>query len=541
VNSTRVHEIEAPSAGSHPLKLILIFLTLSLVGAALVMLATNRYGAGLSPDSVNYVAAARSVAIGKGLVMYDGSPFVILAPLYPVLLGSISRVTGLDAVSSAHIVGAVLFAAIVFLTGVLLLEYVTFSPVLAVLGTAAVLAGEPMATVSVMAWTEPLFTVCVLLFLICARLYTGSASTSALAAMTLSAAVVPLVRYVGIIVVPVGVLLILSRQGTPRRTRILHLGGFLIMSTVPWGAWVARNYLLTGTLMGSRHGSTTTLLGNLYLATRTVLSWTVAGSRHGRLGLLRALSTVALVASFIVAIAVLLRRRSTASLRARAVAALRAPNVLLLFAVLYALLIVVSSTTTAFDSIGDRLLSPVYAPVIVLLFALLDRAVRLLCATPFGRYARLGLVVIVAIWLVFRFTAVGTESLRQSRKGAGGYNTVGWRESPTIDFVEHLSGNAEGTIYTNMPEAVYILARRAAELSPQKTYYRSSEVVNNIADLAGSWPERDSGLLVWFKYTVREYLFTPSELQSIADLDTLAVLQDGLVYRVSAEKRERRL
>jgi len=107
---------------------------LSLAAATTVLVSTNRYGAGLSPDSVNYVAAARSFAAGKGLAMYDGSPFVIFAPLYPALLGSISRFTGLDPLSYTHIVNAILFAAIVFLSGVLLSEYVAYSPALAFLG-----------------------------------------------------------------------------------------------------------------------------------------------------------------------------------------------------------------------------------------------------------------------------------------------------------------------------------------------------------------------------------------------------------------------
>lgn len=107
---------------------------LSLAAATTVLVSTNRYGAGLSPDSVNYVAAARSFAAGKGLVMYDGSPFVVFAPLYPALLGSISHVAGLDPLSYTHTVNAVLFAAIVFLSGVLLSEYVAYSPALAFLG-----------------------------------------------------------------------------------------------------------------------------------------------------------------------------------------------------------------------------------------------------------------------------------------------------------------------------------------------------------------------------------------------------------------------
>jgi hypothetical protein len=514
----------------------ILLAVLSLAAAATVLVSTSRYGAGLSPDSVNYVAAARSFAAGKGLAMYNGSPFVIFPPLYPALLGSISHVTGLDPLSFAHIVNAILFAAIVFLSGVLLSEYVAFSPALAFLGGVAVLVRRPLVCVSVMAWTEPFFIVCVLVFLISARSYVKSASRVSLAAMTLCAAVAPLVRYVGVVIIPVGALLMLFRGGMSLRTRVLHLLGFLVVSLAPWGAWVTRNYLLAGTLMGPRHSSATALFGNLKLALVQV-AYEFVGSRHGRLGPVRILTAAALASAAGVACLVFLRRHGILGQQAKDGSRLRSLAPTLLFTVLYVSIIVVSSTTTAYDQIDSRLMSPVYVPLIVLLFALLDRFIDLARTVPLGRHAQTTMLAVVAIWLVSPAAEVCTGSPGRSRKGAGGYNTVAWRESPTMDFVKHLPGGMESTIYTNASDAIYILAHRAAKTSPSKTHYRSSEVANNITDLAQSWPEGDKGLLVWFEHKGRTYLYTPTELSSIADLDTLAGFEDGVVYRVSAKEQ----
>jgi hypothetical protein len=181
-------------------------------------------------------------------------------------------------------------------------------------------------------------------------------------------------------------------------------------------------------------------------------------------------------------------------------------------------------------------MSPVYVPLVVLLFAVLDRFTRMARATRAGRPAKAAMLAVVAIWLLSPTADACAKSLGRSRRGAGGYNTAAWRESSTIDFVERLPYGAEGTIYTNAPEAVYILAGRPAELSPRRTYYRSSQTVNNIADLAGSWPQRGNCLLVWFERVGRSYLFTPFELESVVNLDTLAALEDGVVYRVSARQ-----
>jgi hypothetical protein len=511
----------------------MLFSVLSLAAATIVLVATRRYGAGLSPDSVNYVAAARSLAAGKSLVMYDGSPFVIYAPIYSLVLGLISRATGLDPLSFAQVVNAVLLAAIVFLSGVLLSEYLSFSPALASLGAVAVLVRQPLVNVAVMAWTEPLFILCALMFFVSARSYGKAPGVVPLVFMAVSAAAAPLIRYVGVVLIPVGVLLILFRGQMPLKTRILHLLSFLVISLVPWGAWVTRNYLLTGTMMGPRHSSTSSLLVNLRLAVLNVLSEFV-GSRHGRFGPFRVLSAAALASTAIAAGFVLLRR---CQLRWRGSVLGCMADPLLLFTILYSMFVIVSSTTTAYDQIDYRLMSPVYVPVTVLLFTLLDRSVGLLGASRFGRLGRATLLAVVTIWLVSPALEVYAGSLSLGRKGAGGYNTVAWRESPTMGFVDGLPAGIESTIYTNASDAIYILEHRAAKSSPAKTHYRSSEVADDINDLAGSWPEEGKAVLVWFEHQRRTYLYTPTELQTIANLDTLAGFEDGVVYRVSARRQ----
>ncbi len=506
---------------------------LSLAAAATVILSTSRYGAGLWPDSVNYVSAARSFAAGKGLIGYDGVPLVRFAPLYPVLLGSISRATGLDPLSYAHVVNAVLLAAIVCLSGFLLSRYVTFSPALAFVGTVAVLIVGPLVDVSVMAGSEPLFILCVLLFFVSARGYTMGASTISLIAVTLSAAAASLIRYVGIVIIPVGVLLILFRRETQLKPRILHLFGFLVTSAGSFGVWVTRNYLLTGTLLGPRHGSASTVIENYHRVLVNVLSWFV-GALDGRLGLIRYVSAVVLASVPIAAVFALLRGRGITGLLARGDAAVRKVGLLLLFIVLYATFLIVSSTTTAYDAINDRLLSPIHAPVIVLLFVILDRSIGLLRAAPVGRYSRIGLLAVVAIWLLSPALTVARSSLDRARRGAGGYSTVTWRESPTIDFVERLAPGERDVIYSDDPWAIRILTHRTASLSPERVFYRSSEAANDISDFVGSWPEGGHGLLVWFGRTGKEWLFTPPDLQTIADFDTLAELDDGTIYSVRA-------
>jgi hypothetical protein len=53
-----------------------VLLILSTLGVVLVLLCTSRYGVGILPDSVDYLAAAQNLVLGEGLRTYDGSPYV---------------------------------------------------------------------------------------------------------------------------------------------------------------------------------------------------------------------------------------------------------------------------------------------------------------------------------------------------------------------------------------------------------------------------------------------------------------------------------
>ncbi len=80
----------------------------ALVGISLVWAATSKYGAGVSSDSIFYLASADSFAQGKGLLDHEGFPYILWPPLYPVLLGGLQWVTGLPALALGRLLNAAL-------------------------------------------------------------------------------------------------------------------------------------------------------------------------------------------------------------------------------------------------------------------------------------------------------------------------------------------------------------------------------------------------------------------------------------------------
>jgi hypothetical protein len=510
-------------------------LAMSIAGAALVMLSTRRYGAGVSPDSVTYVSVARSLVAGRGFVDNNGTPLTAWPPLYPVLLAGVSLITRIDPLVCASVVNAILFAVVIWLSGLLLSAYVTRSPAIAYLGTAAVLVSPTLNDVSVMAWSEPFFIGCVLVFLISVHSYAEGGGTASLVGITLAAAMACLVRYIGVILIPAGILMILLRKRTMFRMRLLHAACVLVVSVVPFTGWALRACRLSGMLLGRHIALKSSAVGDLANTTAgVILQWFLFPWTGRQSELVNAVATAALASAIVASALALVSRRDAIRNGRRWKAALGETTPVLLFIVLYIAFLIASSVLAGITPIEPRLVAPLYVPVALLFFFFLDKAIGPPRAATLYRNARRAVLASVTLWLFVPAVEVGRASLRRNHEGAGWYSTVGWEESPTIDFIAHLDPSARAVLYSNAPEALYVLRNIKARSVPGRRSLQPEEQLEALHRLEGVWPEEDSGLLVWFSGVEwRYYKLTPSELGLAADIDTLAKLGDGIVYKVS--------
>jgi hypothetical protein len=67
-------------------KELLSFGLIALLLNILLFLGVSKEGLGLSIDSINYLSAAKSLAAGKGLILFDGNSLINAVPLYSFLL-----------------------------------------------------------------------------------------------------------------------------------------------------------------------------------------------------------------------------------------------------------------------------------------------------------------------------------------------------------------------------------------------------------------------------------------------------------------------
>ena len=496
---------------------------LALVGAILILLSTSRYGAGLSPDSVGYIAAARNLLAGAGFICYNGSPTVVWPPLYPACLALLSRTFGTDPFFVANVLNALIFGLIVYVGGVLAFKHAASFPSLALVATLAMLFSRPLFVVSVMAWTEPLFILFVLLCLIVSDSYLSKQDTTSLVLLSLSVALASLTRYIGVTLILWGAFIIVGFHRDRLKHRLAHLSLFTLISTLPVAIWLIRNYAISSSLFGPRGPSVFTLSQNLTYLFTTLLSWYIPrriAERH----------SILMIVIAGLCLWVSLRLRSVwQGTKER----LQPISPLLLFTSIYTAFLVISSTTTAYDPIDDRLLSPIYVPLTLIWLVLAQAFVDPYRKGFRTKSVKSFIVICIAIWFVYPMSYIIVNAINLISFGRG-YSGKAWRDSETIRYLlQHRALEAKCALYTNGPDATYIVAHIAAKMSPAKSKYNSPEMVDDVPRLIGSWPEEDNACLIWFDTIDRPYLFTVEELQAIANMDRIARLKDGAIYSIT--------
>ncbi len=519
---------------------------LGILGGLLILLATVRYGIGVSPDSVGYIATARHIAAGKGITSYDGRPLVAYPPLYPVILGILSWTSGLDPSALARGLNALAFAVVVSMSGLLLARHVP--RVWSMAGTISVLLGIPLIYVFLMAWSEPLFILWVLLFFWVAT-SPGREGRNAVA-LAIVVSLATLTRYVGVILVLVGSGVVLWRYMRERRGigRGLLMGTlFAAISLLPLAVWLIRNYHVSGTLFGPRPPSGLTLGQSLLSALSTMVSWylptpamvvrystfvpfDVPQSLVLAYPLLYPWLLVMLVSIVGWALFSALgrgRHREGGEEHVSAIVILGG------FVLLYTAFLVLSAARVAYDQLGHRLLSPAYVPLAFVLVLSLQKGIfRKETSGRFSTRLRSFVVVFFIAWLLYLAGATALM-VRKALVDGLGYNGRLWRSSAVVSYLRQHELSCP--IYTNDPNALYFLTGHVGRMSPRKTFYNSPSVAGDLSALRGNWPPEGKACLVWFNERAWNYLFTVEELSTAVDIRPIASFDDGAIYEVQPE------
>lgn len=501
-----------------------VLLLPSLVGILLVLATTDR-GAGVTPDSVYYLAAARNLLDGRGLSRFADAegryePIVNWPPLYPLVLAAVGA-TGLDVLVAARWLSAALLGGTAFLVG-LMVRRLCGGAWLAIVAALLTAVAIDMVKVHAMAWSEPPCIFFGLLGLLLIDRHIERPRRGLLVAGALSLACAFLARYAGLAYAAAGGLALLTLARKRFAARLADLLVFVVAAGVPMAAALVRNMVEASSATGRAFSlSPASVHERVHDALDTVTIWLFPEVVPWVVRLV----LVGLVVGGGIAWYVRLRRRARAEGRVRPETPVSSlPVVLSMFVVLYLALVFAYAFLIFHLTLLDyRTLSSVFPPVVVLAFWLAGRGVRS------ARRARLagvayGLVcaMLSAVYLARAVLLVG-----DLRRAGLGYGRAEWVRSDVMQHVRELA--ADRPIYSNAPDAVYYFTERGASFVPKRGASAAE------LDALRARLEASHGVVVYFTNAPQSRFMPPDETAERLHLDVLVTTSDGVIYELAHE------
>ena len=489
----------------------LLIVALAALAVAHALARTASHGAAIGNDAANYLSVAESLLAGEGLITHRGLPLLFWPPFFPMLTAFIGFL-GVEPVEAGRLLNAAAFGLLVLTAGLWLRRELA-SRVAAAGGAVAICVALPLNDVAARYMTDALFSFLSLLALASLGSFLGGRDGRLLPAAVL-AGLAALARDAGGPLMVVGTLAPLLRRDMPVSWRLRRAVLFGAVSALPPALALARNWIVSGTWRGERAQLSTgeSLWDSLNQVDAIVTRWLFPANAFDALdGFPWAVVGLAVL---IAAAIVCARRRTTGALLAGFVAA-------------YLAFLVIIASRAIDPGIHDRLLIPVYAPLILAAAFALDRILSMSVGGGAMRAVRWAALAVVAIGFlthtgvsVQRNLAVTARALERGYDGDT-FNAKRWEESAVIRFLRE-RGAGDAFILSNATGALHVHGVSgaggldAAHEHPR----RLREAVANAAD--GSW-------VVWFR---EQYASAGAALRIAPELAPVAEFPDASIYRV---------
>jgi 4-amino-4-deoxy-L-arabinose transferase-like glycosyltransferase len=514
------------SNGRYPMFGWLVVAIMAVLGFVIELALTAPRGPGMSTDSVNYLAAADSLARGDGFLTFTGQPFVSFAPLYPVVLAAPKVVLEADPIATARILSGLASAGTILLTALLFWECMPSSRWWGILAGLSVLLSASFLVLYANALSDPLFIVLVLLFLLAARRYIEHRSKKVLLLLGLLGALAALVRYAGLPLILVGSLIILFAYPATPVKKALAAAIFTVLSAAPLAVWIVRNSLLVGLPFGFRDPSEWAPLDTASDLTIKASRWFLP------FGLPLAFSALLIVV--VLAAALLWPTPSNLIKRARSIMAAQpilAPA--LAFMVLYSLGLLL--TVEAVEHIGiaydDRYYLPLYVPLLLLICLGVRAGVHRRVRPTSAITAETVLLAGFAIWLLY--PAFGGARLVRRALARGWvpfyniYQTPAFLDSDVARWLAEGEASTDEPLFSNQPAAAYLALREPVEPSPINR--NASGISIPLQAYCGLWPPEEGAVLIWYA-PKRDTAFSLEELATLAELQPVQTTEHSGIY-----------
>jgi hypothetical protein len=482
------------------------FMLIGLLGAGWLWFVMSQHGIGISPDSAGYLAVASNLIEGKGFVSYSGEPLIVHPPLYPLAVATLSFLFGLELTTSALVLNLLLIASTAFVSGNLTF-LVTNSFLVSLFVCFSIILGIPIFQVFIYAWSEPTF----IFFLSVAFLYLVKfieyRDKIYLLVSSVFVSLACTTRYAGIFILISFIifLVFIFRKDIVKRRNEIYT--FLFISSFPLYLWGMRNYILSRTFFGRSRNPLHSFSEHSLGFVNAVTSWFIFPVNY-----FQNKTLLFLVAFLLIFILLVIGVKEIANLKVLS---------LVVFIFLYLLLLFIACVSTHQNLIDNRLLSPIFIPLGIVLIDFFYRRICLQLMDKISKRVRPWLVVLGLIaW--FTYPAISTLKFGlEVRKEGLGYQSVHWQTSETLAYIRRAREELHQLpIYTNDPEGLYFLTHiQAGRLSIQ---------------FHPNWPAAGRAYLICFKQGyLGDCLEILDRLRQNPDIRPVAEFSDGTIYLVT--------
>ena len=530
-----------------PDRFTMVLAALAVLGAVLVLSRQVAYGVGLGWDSINYISVARNLLAGEGFVQdtfvetTEGSlDYTMWAPLYPSLLAA-SGFLVFDPWDIAGPLNAVIFGVTVFVAGRWLRRRIQSRP-LVLLACLAVMLAIPLTRAASYAMSETPFILFTTLSLIWIDKFVLDGKRTDLVWAGVFTALACLTRYLGVTVLVVAMPLLLFRPGVALLDRVKHCAAYALISLIPIGLWMLRNTLLSGAPTGPKPPSNDTLpeilSATLADLSRWALFWLPSDAVR--------IAASALAAMVLLALAVAIWR---VFFRWRQGGASQQWSSFCLFggfALVYLAVLLVAQTVTFGEPAGGRYLYPMYIPLLFAGVFALDKfmiserikalrgnALDLPIVRTFLRGRKpvslLTAVIVVAasLWLLGHAPRHARDIWLANGDLGQGFASSKWVDSEVLRYMRDTSIESPRVV-SSVPIAILYTA------DVREYVYLSQELEAARRKIASA---SDGDHVVWFRSHTVGYLYGDGDLRALPELEVVADLPDGVIFRVVEEAR----
>ncbi|HVS96696.1 MAG TPA: hypothetical protein VHE54_09415 [Puia sp.] len=470
-------------------------------------------GIGVSPDSIVYISTAQHIHDQAAINDFTDMPLMDFPAFYPIFLAGIQFLTGRGVMAFGPALNGLLFALLILLCGRMMNRFLHRSRGYTVILLVIIAVSPCLLEIYSMIWSETLFLVLSLVFMIGCYHYFRTHSMGWLIFIGTIAGLACVTRYAGVSLAGMGGFLMLCDRGLRwGRRKLGHITLYSLLSILLLTLNLYRNWRVTGTLTGYREPGVTPFGLNVHDFGSVICDWLPFLSDTYQ-------AATAVAVFFILFITGIFLYRLV-----RKTGFFSYDTIALSYFVVYTAFILFTATVSRFQQLDSRLLSPLFLPWLWGSTCWIPGALRR--NPPRRRLAGLLLSVAAAVF----FLAGEGQTFQENWSGihdAGipGYTENTWRRSETMAFVREHRDSLEniprmGTLYSDAFEGLWFLAGVRSDLLPHK---------DNTEDIRYML-KADRFTVVWFDDAVNTDLISIDFIKARKPLVRETHFSDGAIY-----------